>query len=210
MNAFMQYRAIFPRYRLALGLVLVAFAATALCFNHLPDTLPMHWDLHGQPTNYLPRWPAAWIMPITAAIVIIWLIRQLTPKRTNTIVINSVAGLMCYFSAVSLFTAMQPTESPVPYLFMGIGVFLMAVGNILGKLTWDYFVGLRTYWTVDDPRVWERTHRASAPVYVLGGAAILIASLAHASPLVPIALLLATGLYPMLHSYIIWHRRADE
>ena len=89
---------------------------------------------------------------------------------------------------------------------MGIGVFLMAVGNILGKLTWDYFVGLRTYWTVDDPHVWERTHRASAPVYVLAGAAILIASLAHASPLVPVALLLATGLYPILHSYIIWRR----
>jgi uncharacterized membrane protein len=206
MNAFIRYRALLPRYRLALGLVLVLIAATALCFNHLPDTLPMHWDLHGQPTNYMPRWLAAWIMPITAAMVIIWLIWQLTPKRTNTIVINSVAGLMCYFTAVSLFTAMHPTASPVPYFFMGLGVFLMAVGNILGKLTWDYFVGLRTYWTVDDPRVWERTHRASAPVYVLAGAAILIASLAHASPLVPVALLIATGLYPMLHSYIIWRQ----
>jgi len=206
MNAFTRYRALLPRYRLALGLVLVVIAATVLCFNRLPDTLPMHWDLHGQPTNYMPRWLAAWIMPITAAMVVIWLIWQLTPKRTNTIVINSVAGLMCYFTAVSLFTAMHPTASPVPYFFMGIGVFLMAVGNILGKLTWDYFVGLRTYWTVDDPRVWERTHRASAPVYVLAGAAILIASLAHASPLVPVALLIATVLYPILHSYIIWRR----
>ena len=206
MNAFIRYRALLPRYRLALGLVLVVIAATALCFNRLPDTLPMHWDLRGQPTNYMPRWLAAWIMPITAAIVIIWLIWQLTPKRTNTIVINSVAGLMCYFTAVNLFTAMHPTASPVPYFFMGIGVFLMAVGNILGKLTWDYFVGLRTYWTVDDPHVWERTHRASAPVYVLAGAAILIASLVHASPLVPVALLIATGLYPILHSYIIWRQ----
>jgi uncharacterized membrane protein len=198
------------QYRLALGLVLAVIAATALSFSHLPDSIPMHWDLHGQPSNYMPRWPAAWIMPITAVLVTLWLIRQLTSKRTNTIVINAVAGLMCCFCAVTLFTATHPAQSPVPYFFMGIGVFLMAVGNILGKLTWDYFVGLRTYWTVDDPHVWERTHRASAPVYVLGGAAILIASLAHLSPLVPLALLLSTCLYPFLHSYIIWHRRTGQ
>jgi immunity protein, SdpI family len=210
MNAVSQFRTVLPQYRLALCLVAVAFAVTGLCFSHLPDSIPMHWDLHGHPANYMPRWPAAWAMPITAALVIIWLIRQLTPKRTNTIVINSIAGLMCYFCAVSLLTAMHPTESPVPYYFMGVGVFLMAVGNILGKLTWDYFVGLRTPWTVDDPHVWERTHRASGPVYVLGGAAILIASLAHRSPLIPMALLLATCLYPVLHSYIIWHRAGDQ
>jgi uncharacterized membrane protein len=210
MNALSQYRAVLPQYRPALCLVLIGFAATALCFSHLPDSIPMRWDLRGQPSIYMPRWLAAWIMPLTAATVTLWLIRQLTPKRTNTILINAATGLMCYFSAVSLFSAMHPTESPAPYFFMGIGVFLMVVGNILGKLTWDYFVGLRTYWTVDDPHVWERTHRASAPVYVLGGAAIVIASLAHASPLVPLALLLATGLYPMLHSYIIWHRLPDQ
>lgn len=209
MNPLPHYR-LALQHRLAFAFVVVAFAATALCFGYLPDSIPMHWDLHGQPTNYMPKWPAVWIMPITTALVIIWLIRHVTPKRTSTIVINAVAGLMCYFCAVSLFTAMRPMESPVPYYFMGIGVFLITVGNILGKLTWDYVVGLRTYWTVDDPRVWERTHRASAPVYVLGGAAIFIASVARASPLISMALLLGTGLYPMLHSYITWHRLADQ
>jgi uncharacterized membrane protein len=194
------------QYRLAVGFVLLTFVATALTFGQLPDSIPTHWDLHGQPNHYMPKWPAAWLLPLTAAATVACLIRLLDAKRTTKYIIISVAALMCYFCAVFLFTAMHPAESPIAYYLAGVGAFLMAVGNILGKLTWSYFVGLRTHWTVDDPHVWERTHRASAPVYVLGGAAILLTSLTHTSPLVPIAFLFATCLYPFLHSYIVWRR----
>ena len=89
---------------------------------------------------------------------------------------------------------------------MGMGVFLMVVGNILGKITWNFFLGIRTYWTLDDPAVWERTHRAAGPVYVLGGAAVLAAGMSHAPTSIPLAILLATGLYPMIYSYVVWRR----
>jgi uncharacterized membrane protein len=196
----------FARNRLAFGFILVAFAATALFYSQLPDLLPMHWDIHGQPGTFQPKWWAAWVVPVSAVLVTTSLAWLLIPKRTSTIIINTVAGFMSYLCGVTLYVAIHPSESPVPYAFMGVGLLLMVVGNILGKLTWDFFVGIRTYWTVDDPDVWERTHRVSGPVYVFGGLAILAASIAHAATPILLALLLATSLYPMIYSYIAWRR----
>lgn len=186
--------------------VLIAFAATAFCYSRLPDLMPVHWDWHGRPDNYLPKWWVAWVMPATTALVTAALVWLLNPKRTSTIVINAVAGLMCYMCGVSLYAAMHPSAAPFAYIFMGLGIFLIVVGNILGKLTWNYFVGIRTYWTMDDPRVWERTHRVAGPVYVLGGIAIFGAGIAHATTMTVLALLLATCLYPIAYSYFVWRR----
>jgi uncharacterized membrane protein len=195
-----------PGHRLAVAFILSAFAATALLYSQLPDTLPMQWDIHGRAGTFQPKWWAAWVVPISAALVTTSLAWLLTPKRTSTIIINAIAGFMSYICGVTLYVAMHPVESPFPYVFMGVGVLLMAVGNIFGKLTWNFFVGIRTYWTVDDPNVWERTHRAAGPVYMLGGSAILVASTAHAPIAISLALLLATCLYPMIYSYIVWRR----
>jgi len=192
--------------RPALVFVFIAFAATAVCYSQLPDALPMRWDLYGHPGLYMPKWWVAWVIPLATALVTTGLIWLLPPKRTSRIIIDAIAGMMCYICAVSLVTAIHPVASPLPYVFMGIGVFLMVIGNILGKLTWNFFVGIRTYWTTDDPAVWERTHRSAGPVYVLGGAAILAAGMAHVPTSALFALLVATCVYPVIYSYIVWHR----
>ena len=190
----------------AFAFVLLAFAATAACFGHLPDSMPVRWDWNGQPSVYMPKWWAAWIVPVTTALVTISLIWLLPPKRTSTIVVNAIAGVMCYICGVTLYASMHPSDPPLAYVFMALGAFLVVVGNTLGKLTWNFFVGVRTYWTLDDPRVWERTHRAAGPVYVLGGIVVFGAAMAHAATSTLLALVLATCLYPALYSYVAWRR----
>ena len=190
----------------AVGFVLLAFAATVACYGYLPDSMPMRWDWHGQPSLFMPKWLGAWIVPVTTALVTTSMLWLLPPKRTSTIVVNAIAGVMCYSCGVTLYASMHPSDPPSNYVFMGLGVFLIVVGNILGKLTWNFFVGIRTYWTLDDPHVWERTHRVAGPVYVLGGIAIFGAGIAHATTSTLLALALATCLYPALYSYFVWRR----
>jgi len=194
------------RHPAAAWFVLIAFAVTGLCYSHLPDLLPMRWDWQGRPDMLLPKWWAAWIVPTMTAIVTVTLVWLLSPKRTSAIVINAIAGLMCYTCGVSLYAAMHPSEPPFAYIYMGLGIFLIVVGNILGKLPWNYFLGIRTYWTMDDPRVWERTHRTAGPVYVLGGIAIFGASVAQVATTMILALLIATCLLPVAYSYVVWRR----
>jgi uncharacterized membrane protein len=190
-------------YRIAVLFIVLAFAATALLYGQLPDSMPMRWTLGGQ-VGYLPKLWGAWIVPSVAAIVVAAMACLLTVKRSSTIIVTAVAGLMLFNCGVTWYAAFHPSDNPLAYMFIGLGVFLVVVGNILGKLTWSYFVGIRTPWTMDDPRVWERTHRVAGPVFVVGGTALFGAGIAQAPAPILLALLLATCLYPVIYSYYAW------
>jgi uncharacterized membrane protein len=194
------------QYRVAAALVAIAFVATALLYGQLPDPVPLRWTLDGQVAGYLPKRWGAWILPGLTALTTAVLAYLLTPKRTSTTIVTAVAGLMLFICGVTWYATIHPTESPLAYVFIGLGAFLIVVGNIVGKLSWNYFIGIRTPWTMDDPRVWERTHRAAGPVFMIGGIAMLGAALAGASAPMLLALLLATFLYPVIYSYRVWRR----
>ncbi len=55
--------------------------------------------------------------------------------------------------------------------FAVAGVFLLfaPIGNVLGKVDRNFFVGGRTPWTLADERVWHATHRLAAKIFVAGG-----------------------------------------
>jgi uncharacterized membrane protein len=196
------------QYRVAAALIAIAFAAGALLYGQLPDPMPMHWTLDGHVTRYMPKRWGVWILPSAAALVTVFLATLLPQKRTSTIIVTAVAGLMLLLCGVTWYSALHPSVSPRAYVFAGVGAFLIVFGNICGKLSWNYFVGVRTPWTMDDPRVWERTHRVAGPVFMIGGVAMLCAGLANASAITLLALLLATTLCPVIYSYLLW-RRAD-
>jgi uncharacterized membrane protein len=194
------------RYRAAVAFILLAFAATALLYGRLPDLIPLRWELNGRVSGYAPKWWGAWVVPVTAAFVSVAMMYLLSARRTSTTMVNAVAGLMLFVCGAMLYSAIHPADPPIAYVFMGLGVFLVVVGNILGKLTWNYFVGIRTYWTMDDPKVWERTHRVAGPVFMLGGLALFGAGIARAPTPTLLTLLFATCLYPIVYSYFVWRR----
>ena len=193
-------------YRVAAALIAVAFAAGALLYGQLPDPMPVHWTLQGHVTRYMPKLWGVWILPTTMAMVTLLLVTLLPQKRTSTVIVTAVAGLMLCHCGVTWYSALHPSISPHAYVFAGLGAFLIVFGNLCGKLSWNYFVGVRTPWTMDDPRVWERTHRIAGPVFMIGGLAMLCAGLANASPTTLQILLLATLLCPVIYSYLLWHR----
>ena len=194
------------QYRAAAALIAIMFAATALLYGQLPDPLPMSWTLEGHIAGYLPKRWGAWLLPGIAVLVTVLLATLFTQKHTSTIIVTAFAGLMLFCCGVTWYAAIHPSESPLAYTFIGVGAFLIVFGNISGKLSWNYFVGVRTPWTMDDPHVWERTHRAAGPVFMIGGIAMVCAALADASVTTLLILLLATTLYPAFRSYFIWRR----
>ena len=194
------------QYRAAAALIVIMFAATALLYGQLPDPVPMSWTLEGHIAGYLPKRSGVWLLPGIAVLVTVLLATLFTQKRTSTIIVTAFAALMLFCCGVTWYAEIHPSESPLAYTFAGVGAFLIVFGNISGKLGWNYFVGIRTPWTMDDPRVWERTHRAAGPVFMIGGIAMLCAALANASISTLLVLLLATAFCPAIHSYFIWRR----
>lgn len=109
--------------------------------------------------------------------------------------------------ALLLAAAGYPVSVP-RVVMLAVGALLMVLGNYLGKLRKNFFVGIRTPWTLSSDSVWERTHRLGGWLFFGAGLLIMLcAALGGPRWLVP-ALILTAALIPALYSLLIYRRVA--
>jgi uncharacterized membrane protein len=82
----------------------------------------------------------------------------------------------------------------------------MVIGNFMGKFRKNFFVGIRTPWTLTSDVVWERTHRFAGWLFVLAGAVWIVGGLLRASPAVLVVAVLVAMLVPAVYSYFLYRR----
>jgi uncharacterized membrane protein len=89
-------------------------------------------------------------------------------------------------------------------LMGGTFLFLALMGNVLGKVRRNFWMGVRTPWTLASEAVWIRTHRLAAWVFVGGGLAGLAAVLLGVDVTVCLALLVVVGVVPVLYPLALY------
>ena len=197
------------------ALVLVALVATLIAYPHLPETIPTHWDGHGQVNGYGSRasiflWPA-----ITVGILLLFAaLPWLSPKHFKIDTFESTylylmlvcMGELTYLNALTLWAAWSGHINIVRAMIGGISLFFALMGNVMGKVRRNFYVGVRTPWTLANERVWYATHRFAAKAMVLTGVVGLIVALASAQFWLWIGILLLGGFSPVLYSLVYYKR----
>ena len=94
---------------------------------------------------------------------------------------------------------------------VGLGVLFIVIGNLLPRARPNWFVGIRTPWTLSSDRVWEKTHRFGGHVFVAAGMLMLLSGLvvapwAHAALSIIIAICAASV---VIYSYVEWKREQN-
>jgi uncharacterized membrane protein len=85
-----------------------------------------------------------------------------------------------FLTAVRLITLAYALGCRLPVttlIGVGVGLLLAVIGNELGHVRPNYFVGIRTPWTLADPEVWRRTHRVGGRAFAALGALIALGPL---------------------------------
>jgi len=199
-------------------IVVAAFIASAVVYPRLPETMPTHFDMSGQPNGWSSRLFGAWIMPLF--LLFMWgLVRVLPaidPRGDNYAkfggafegIIVSIMLFMLGIHIVVLRASLGHPAAMQHVLPVGIGVLFIAIGNLLPRARPNWFVGIRTPWTLSSDRVWEKTHRLGGRLFVAGGVIITVAAFASAKwaqvVLVTVTTLCAATV--MIYSYLEWRR----
>jgi uncharacterized membrane protein len=89
----------------------------------------------------------------------------------------------------------------------GIGLFLIVLGNFLGKTTKNFMIGIRTPWTLASDEVWLRTHRLAGKLAVVAGAVLFVSAfyIGGNEAVLLGAIGFAFGI-PAIYSYVIYRR----
>jgi uncharacterized membrane protein len=202
------------------GLVIaaLAIAASIWAYAKLPPTVATHWNFRGEPDGFSSRLMAVAIMPavMLALTAVFNFLPRLDPRRQNYerfvgsywLIANAVIAFLLIAHAVVLATGLGFPVRIDRLMPASIGLLFIVLGNYLTRVEPNWFVGIRTPWTLSSDAVWRKTHRTGGWLMVGGG--FLVAALAfvpHGAvlPLLIVAIVLM-AVIPVVQSYILWKR----
>lgn len=200
--------------------VLIAVAAAVWLYPALPAQVPTHWDLQGNVNGMMPRfWAAAFPALLVFALALLTAaLPAISPRRFEIAPFASVYNLlMLTVQGVILVIGLSVLLSgagyavPMPTVAaLALGVLLMVLGNYMGKLRKNFFMGIRTPWTLSSDAVWERTHRLGGRVFVLAGLLLVIGALAGTPLWLTFSIVVAAALIPCVYSYFIYRQVGND
>ncbi len=207
----------------AAALTAVAWAAALYVglaeVDRLPERVPVHWDINFRPDRYVPRQEAfGYFLPMPAAMTVMLLLTLvlpwLSPKHFDVdrfrdvygYIMAVVVGLFGYLHVVIMLMYLELLSDPGKWFVGGIFLFFALLGNVLGQVRRNFWMGVRTPWTLASEAVWEGTHRQAAYLYFGLGLIGFVAVLLGAPIVVCLIGLGVVALWPVLYSLLLYKR----
>lgn len=157
--------------------------------------LPVHWGASGQPDRFLPREEALqmyWVLPLSALglAILLAVLPLVDPMKGNiqrsaraylTGWIGSMALLALVAIGIAMMTVRAATGDAdgnqfVRWIMAGVGVLFVFLGDAMPKTRPNFFVGVRTPWTLTSDLAWQKTHRLAGWLFVLVGFWAIVAA----------------------------------
>ena len=199
-------------------LTVVSLLLSLTVFSSLPEQIPAHWNVHGTVDRFAPKLTVFIFPGIIFLITILFqFMRRTDPNSDNYDKFQReyhrytfVIGLVFFAVQIMTIAAAFRMDFNVNLIFcLGIGSLFIFIGNLLPKTKHNYFIGIRTPWTLADEQNWFRTHRIAGKIWVLGGLIVALTALAPASFQVPVFLtvLAVMVVTPFVYSYTDFRKK---
>jgi len=203
-------------YFIGAGLILLVLAMTAIAYPHLPERVPTHWDAHGNINGWSDKSRLFVIEPamMSGILILFWALPWLSPKhfevdsfRTTYLFIMVVLlATLAYVHALILAAGLSWQIDVGRAVLGGVCLLNALLGNVLGKVRRNFYVGIRTPWTIANEQVWYATHRLAAKTFFAAGLLGLVAVIFRAPFWLPVAVILAGALIPAIYSFAFYKR----
>lgn len=163
--------------------LLLPFIAIPFIWDQLPARLPTHWNWQGEIDGYSSKSTGLFMLPLLNIAVygILLYLPVIDPKKRitidqkpipvlRTLTVLLLTGLYVWMILNGLGTEIQSQG----WLYLGLAVFFLVMGNYLRTIKPNYFIGIRVPWALEDAENWKQTHRLGSYVWVLGGLLLIL------------------------------------
>jgi uncharacterized membrane protein len=207
-----QLRRDWPLLALLLGLL----ALGIYFYPQLPERVPSHWNVRGEVDGYSSRFFGAFGLPLMnlGIYVLMLVVPSLDPKRANyqrftgayNVIRWAIIAIMSLLHIVVLMAGLGYKIDVGRVVQPAISVMFILIGNQMGRFKHNYFVGIRTPWTLANEEVWRKTHRVSGPIWVVGGFLGLLGTWLPApyNFTIMMVAIIGASLISLVYSYLIF------
>ena len=165
-------------------LIVLAIISSFYFYVHFPERIPIHWNFAGEVDNYGSRTVGAFLFPIIIlGMYIMFLFLPLIDpkkeryqqfKKVYHIFKNFMVFFMVAIYFITGFNALGYNISVSLWVPMLVGILFIIIGNYMGKIKPNWFMGIRTPWTLSSEEVWNKTHRFGGKMFILSGVLMVL------------------------------------
>ena len=202
-----------------LVLIVGATIAGLLLWNQLPEQMASHWNARDQVDGYTSKFWGVFMVPLmTLGMFLLFLvIPVIDPLKANiakfrgifNLFILFVIGFMIYIYALTLrwnlgYIGFEMSRAMLPAL----GLLFILLGNLMRQSKRNWFIGIRTPWTLSSDYVWEKTHQLGAILFMASGVLAFIGGFFGGMTafwffLVP---LIGSTIFLLVYSFVLYQR----
>ncbi len=197
---------------LAIILILISFGVSIYFYNYLPEKLATHWGLNGEANGFTDKFWGAFLLPAITTILalILYFIPSIDPllknvkefRETYNQFIAVFCGFMLYVHSITISINLGLNLNIGQLLSPAFGLLMIGIAHLLSKAKRNYFIGIRTPWTLNSEENWNKTHKVGAKALKIAGLicflGLLLPGYAFVFILAPI--IIAT-IYSVAYSY---------
>jgi uncharacterized membrane protein len=206
--------------KLSLGLTAIACAAafSAWSYARLPAEIATHFDFEGHPNGFSSRLFAALFVPALGVVVAFTftVLPRIDPRAANYAkfgaaywtIANAVLVVLASLHVASLGKALGWPVDIRRIATIGVGGVFVLFGLVMKRIQPNWFMGIRTPWTLSSDTVWRKTHQFGGMAFVIAGVCIAALSLVTSGGMLQLVIVAAmvAALSPVVYSYFAWRR----
>lgn len=202
---------------IVLGIILVSFLVGICFYPRMPGAMASHWNIRGEVDGYMSNFWGLFLMPsISVGLLLLFvLIPKIDPLKANIekfrkyydgLVVLTIVFLF-YLYLLTIFWNMGLRFNMIQLLAPALGILFYYCGVLIEKAKRNWFIGIRTPWTLSSEKVWEKTHKIGGRLFKVAGVVALFGVLFHDYAMffvvVPVILIAA---YTVVYSYFEYQK----
>jgi uncharacterized membrane protein len=205
----------------SISLVVIGSLVGILLWNRLPDPMASHWSFNDEVDGYIPRLWGVLLMPLITVLMlgIFLVVPKIDPLKANiaqfresfNLFIVLIIAFMVYVYALTIAWNLGATNFKISMAMLpAMGLLLIFVGYMLRKAKRNFFIGIRTPWTLSSDCVWDKTHKMGSKLFIISGLLAILGSLFGGYAIWFIfAPLIGSTLFLVVYSYILFQQEMD-
>jgi len=165
-------------------IILISFAVGIYLYPLFPDTMASHWNVQGQVDGYMSKFWGAFLMPfiVVGLFLLFIVIPKIDPLKENiekfrkyyeTFIVAIILFLF-YIYILTLVWNLGITFDMNRFLIPAFGILFYYAGILVENAKRNWFIGIRTPWTLSSEVVWEKTHRIGGKLFKIAGIIALL------------------------------------
>jgi uncharacterized membrane protein len=200
-----------------LFLIILFFIEAIWAYSRLPERVATHWNAQGQVDGYMGRFGGTFFVPllVLGIYLLFLIIPRIDPKRKNIAqfidifnrFITALLLFMLYIYSLTIVFNLGYTFDFTKVILPAFGALFYFIGWMLPKAKPNWFIGIRTPWTLSNDEVWVKTHMLGGKLFKISGVLVflglLLSKYAYLFVLVPI---IVSSIYTVVYSYLEYKR----